>query len=54
MLRGRLYVVENVAAEVSPECGQHYFHAKTLDEIDRLLQCNHSVKRTLQVEVVVM
>jgi len=48
----RLYVVENVSAEVCPECGERYYHAKTLDAIDTLLAGSHKVKQTLQVEVV--
>lgn len=51
-LRGKLYVVENVAAEVCNECGERYFHAKTLDAIDHLLDGEHEVKSSLQVEVV--
>jgi YgiT-type zinc finger domain-containing protein len=50
--RERLYVLENVAAEVCRECGERYFHAKTLDAIDRLLGGEHPVKESLQVEVV--
>jgi YgiT-type zinc finger domain-containing protein len=50
--KGGLYVVENVPAEVCPGCGERYFHAKTLDAIDRLLESDHPVKETLQVEVV--
>lgn len=50
--QGRLYVIENVAAEVCPECGERYFHATTLDRIDRLLASEHAVKETLQVEVI--
>ncbi len=52
--KGRLYVVENVPAEVCPECGERYFHATTLDAIDQLLESDHTVKETLQVEVVTM
>src|SRR5205823_3405859 len=52
--KGRLYVVENVPAEVCPECGQRYYHATTLDAVDRLLESDHPVKETLQVEVVIM
>lgn len=48
----RLYVIETVPAEVCPEGGERYFHAKTLDAIDRLLDSDHPVKETLQVEVV--
>jgi len=51
-LRGRLYLVENVEAKVCNECGERYFHAKTLDAIDRLLKRKHEVKQSLQVEVV--
>jgi YgiT-type zinc finger domain-containing protein len=50
----RLYLMENVPAEVCSECGQRYFHARTLDEIDRLLSGKHEVKENLQVEVVSM
>jgi YgiT-type zinc finger domain-containing protein len=37
-LHGRLYIVGNVEAEVCPECGERYFHATTLDQIDRSLR----------------
>jgi YgiT-type zinc finger domain-containing protein len=52
--RGRLYLVENVEAEVCSQCGQRYFHAKTLDAVDELLAKEHAVKETLAVEVVSM
>lgn len=51
-LHGKLYIVENVEAEVCPECGERYFHAKTLDEIDHLLEAEHEVKNQIDVEVV--
>ena len=51
-LRGHLYLIENVEADVCPECGQRYFHTKTLDAIDRLLSNDHPVKRRLEVEIV--
>ena len=51
-LDGRLYVVENVQAEVCTECGERYFHATTLDAIDAMLRGKHRVKDTLEVEVV--
>lgn len=51
-LHGKLYLVENVEAEVCSECGERYFHAKTLDAIDRLLESKHEVKENLEVEVV--
>lgn len=51
-LDGKWYVVENVEAEVCPECGERYFAAITLDEIDAMLRGAHTVKRRLDVEVV--
>ena len=49
---GQLFVVENVPAEVCRECGERYYHAMTLDAIDRLLDGAHQVKKKLKVEVV--
>lgn len=49
---GRLFLVENVPAEICRECGERYYHAKTLDAIDRLLQSDHRTKKKLAVEVV--
>ena len=51
-LDGRLYVVENVEAEVCNECGERYYHAQTLDAIDRFLQSEHEVIDRMDVEVV--
>jgi YgiT-type zinc finger domain-containing protein len=50
-LEGRLYIVENVGAEVCPGCGERYFHARTLDQIDALIHGEHAVKELLSVEV---
>nr|VFK43099.1 MAG: YgiT-type zinc finger domain-containing protein [Candidatus Kentron sp. TC]VFK56759.1 MAG: YgiT-type zinc finger domain-containing protein [Candidatus Kentron sp. TC] len=49
---GALTIVENVSAEVCAECGERYFHARTLDEIDDYLSKQHEVKARLNVEVV--
>ena len=51
-LHGKLYIVEDVEAEVCSECGERYFHAKTLDELDRFLESTHEVKKCIEVEVV--
>ena len=51
-LRGKLYIVENVSAEVCSACGERYFLATTLDEIDRHISADHEVKERLDVEVV--
>ncbi|MGD0900051.1 MAG: YgiT-type zinc finger protein [Thermoguttaceae bacterium] len=47
----KLYIVENVEAEVCQECGERYFHASVLDKIDALIDGEHEVKRVLSVEV---
>ena len=49
--RGQLYLIENVEAEVCQECGQRYYHARTLDKLDALIQDVHEVKQVLSVEV---
>lgn len=51
-LQGKLYIVENVDAEVCSECGERYVHATTLDAIDRVLSAEHQVKERMNVEVV--
>ena len=53
-LKARLYIVENVEAEVCSKCGERYFHAATLTGIDKLLESDHEVSRRLSVEVVPM
>ena len=51
-LHDKLFIVDNVQAEVCTECGERYFHATVLDAIDRLLESQHTVKEHLDVEVV--
>lgn len=51
----RLYIVDDVEAEVCQTCGERYYHATTLDAIDRMLQADRQVvKQELQVQVVAM
>ncbi len=49
--KGKLYIVENVDAEVCTDCGERYFHATTLDKIDQMVAGDHPVKEVLSVEV---
>ena len=49
---GRLYLIENVDAEVCRGYGELYFRSTTLDAIDRLLEGDHPVKDKIQVEVI--
>lgn len=51
-LNKKLYIVENVNAEVCQECGERHFHAKTLDAIDQFLSQKHPVKARINVEIV--
>ena len=51
-LNGKLFIVENVEAEVCAECGERYFHATVLDDIDRFLSADHAVKERMDVELV--
>ncbi|MFZ4701229.1 MAG: YgiT-type zinc finger protein [Candidatus Methylumidiphilus sp.] len=51
-LHGKLYIVENMDAEVCTECGERYYHAKTLDAVDAFLSRQHAVEERLSVEVV--
>ena len=49
----KLYIVDDVEAEVCRECGERYYHATTLDNIDRLLESGRSVvKEELIVQVI--
>lgn len=50
--KGKLYIVENVDAEVCPECGERYFHATVLDRIDGMIAEDHTVREVISVEVV--
>ena len=51
-LHGKLYIVENAEAEICTACGERYFHATTLDKIDRYLLAKHKVKERINVEIV--
>jgi YgiT-type zinc finger domain-containing protein len=49
----KLYIVNDVEAEVCRECGERYYHATTLDAIDRLLESGRPVVREeLKVQVI--
>jgi len=53
--QGKLYIVDDVDAEVCQECGERYYHATTLDAIDQWLESGCPVvKEQLQVQVVGM
>ena len=47
-LKGKLYIVENVDAEVCAKCGERYFHASTLDGIDKALRVQLKSQKKLR------
>jgi YgiT-type zinc finger domain-containing protein len=54
-LRQQLFIIDDVEAEVCQECGERYYHATTLDAIDRMLAADSlPVKKYLKVQVVGM
>lgn len=53
-LKGKLYIIEDVEAEVCQECGERYYHIRVLKAINQRLQAEHEVKERLSVEVVSM
>jgi YgiT-type zinc finger domain-containing protein len=36
--KGRLYIIDNIEAQVCQECGERYFHAHVLDKIDAIIE----------------
>ncbi len=51
----KLYIIDDVKAEVCQECGERYYHATTLDAIDQLLESGYPVvKEQFQVQVIGM
>ncbi|MBF0607053.1 MAG: YgiT-type zinc finger protein [Candidatus Magnetobacterium sp. LHC-1] len=52
--QGKLYIIENIDAQVCTECGERYFHVKTLEMIDSILDSEHIVKEKIDVEVVAL
>jgi YgiT-type zinc finger domain-containing protein len=53
-LDGKLYIIENVEAEICIQRDEHYFHSKTLKKIVTYLKSDHGVKDRIEVEVVRM
>ena len=51
-LHGKLYIIENIEAEVCTESGERYFHTKILYDTDRILETKHDAKEKIEVAVV--
>lgn len=50
----QLYIIENVPAQVCLQCGERYFHAQVLDEIDRMLETDYEVIERIEVDVMTL
>lgn len=50
----KLYMIENVDADVCQKCGEKYYHVKTLKEVNHLISQDHDdrIKNRLEVEVI--
>jgi YgiT-type zinc finger domain-containing protein len=49
--RGKIYVFEDVPAQVCRQCGERYFDAKTIEEMERIVLSSAKPTRLLQVPV---
>jgi len=49
---GELVVIENIPAHCCPHCGESYFTAETLHEIERLKRHHKSLAERQVVEVI--
>lgn len=52
--RRKLYILEDVVAEVCQECGERYYHATTLDAIGQMLSGQPIMREYIQAAVVAM
>jgi YgiT-type zinc finger domain-containing protein len=48
---GQLHVIENVPMGICNQCGEKYFHIKTLETIERILNEKKSPEKILKVPV---
>ena len=48
--KGKLIAVENVMAEICPNCGEEYFSPEVADEVQKVIESQHPTK-TLTVPV---
>ena len=48
---GKLFVIDNVPAQVCQQCGEEFYRGWVLEEIDRLMDSGESVEREITVPV---
>lgn len=51
---GKLVIIKDVPVEVCQECGQRYYAAATLDQLDTLAQNSDAAPERISVPVMVM
>lgn len=49
--QGKIYVFEDVPAQVCRQCGERYFDAKTIEEMERIVLSRAKPTRILEVPV---
>ena len=49
--KGKLFIIEDVPAEVCTQCGEIYLSAPVLEKIDSLLEAGEPVEREITVPV---
>jgi YgiT-type zinc finger domain-containing protein len=48
---GKLFVIDNVPAQVCQQCGEEFYRGWVLEEVDRLMDSGESVEREITVPV---
>lgn len=49
--KGKLVVIEGVPVSVCQLCGERYFHARVMKEVERIARSRSEPTRTIQVPV---
>ncbi len=49
--KGKIYIFENVPAQVCRQCGEKYFDAKVVEAMERAVLQNAKPQRTVRVPV---
>jgi YgiT-type zinc finger domain-containing protein len=49
--KGKLFVIEDIPAEICTQCGEKYLSAEVLEKIDTLLEAGAPVERVISIPV---
>ncbi len=50
--KGKVFIIEDVPAQVCPQCGQEFYRGPVLEEMDRLMDSDESVESEIRVPIV--